>query len=46
MPFIDEKRKTVKKERGKNERKKTRYHGKKREKTGKHVRDRERALDT
>lgn len=44
MPFIDEKRKTVK-ERGKNERKKTGYHGKKREKTGKHVRDRERALD-
>lgn len=34
-----------KKERGKNERKKMRYYGKKREKMGKYVRDRERVLD-
>lgn len=45
MLFIDEKRKMVKRERGKNERKKMRYYGKKREKMGKYVRDRERVLD-
>lgn len=34
MLFIDEKRKMVKKERGKNERKKMRYYGKKERKWG------------
>lgn len=45
MPFIDEKRKTVKKREGKMREKRRDITVKKREKTGKHVRDRERALD-
>lgn len=44
MPFINEKRKTVKKREGKI-REKRRDITVKKEKTGKHVRDRERALD-